>query len=100
LVDNPKNHSVICTKLHELGYPGHQVKFVLKEAPARSAVPAETEGGADSSAGSSRAAEPTAAVRSQAKPVAKSFDPKDFKNDPLIAKALEMFKGQIADTRV
>jgi DNA-binding YbaB/EbfC family protein len=34
LVDNAKNHTLIATKLAELGRPGMQVKFVIQDAPA------------------------------------------------------------------
>jgi DNA polymerase III subunit gamma/tau len=82
LVDNSKNHTLIQTKLAELGHPQVQVKFIQAEEPpewknARTA-----------------ASEP---VKTKAEPA--SFDKDDFKNDPLIQKALEVFKGQIVDVR-
>ena len=40
-------------------------------------------------------APPTAAPASKDKPAPVPFNKDDFKNDPLIQKALEMFKGQI-----
>jgi hypothetical protein len=33
------------------------------------------------------------------KPVSVAFNKNDFKNDPLIQKALEIFKGQIVEVR-
>src|SRR5206468_2705644 len=36
LVDNARNHTLLQTKLLELGHPNAQIKFVKAEAPARS----------------------------------------------------------------
>ena len=38
-------------------------------------------------------------VPASAKPASVPFNKDDFKNDPLIQKALEIFKGQIVDVR-
>ena len=40
-----------------------------------------------------------AASRNREKPAAVPFNKDDFKNDPLIQKALEIFKGQIVEVR-
>jgi hypothetical protein len=101
LVDNARNHTLLQTKLAELGHANAQIKFVKIEAsaarvppPARVASPAPAapkrlEGGAPASS------TPVA----KEKPVSVSFDKNDFKNDPLIQKALEIFKGQIVEVR-
>jgi DNA polymerase-3 subunit gamma/tau len=94
LVDNSKNHALVQTKLAEMGYPRAQVKFIKADAPPRekAAVP------------------PPPPQPPQAKPVPFPEPPKpapepvalkkdDFKNDPLIQKALEVFKGQIVEVR-
>jgi DNA polymerase-3 subunit gamma/tau len=92
LVDNSKNHTLIQTKLAELGHPKVQVKFIQAEAPpSRKIAPAATPAPAPAPA-KAAAAEP-------AKKEPASFDKDDFKNDPLIKKALEVFKGQIVDVR-
>src|SRR5260370_39682815 len=40
LVDNPRNHALLQTKLLELGHPNAQIKFIKAEAPVlRSAPP-------------------------------------------------------------
>jgi len=98
LVDNAKNHTLISTKLHELGHPGATVKFVVQEAPehAPAAAPAPAPGPAPSAPAP---VAPASTAPAKTKAAAKAFDPKDFKNDPLIAKALEIFKGQIADVK-
>jgi hypothetical protein len=88
LVDNSKNHTLLQTKLSELGYPNVQVKFVQAAAPPRRPVePAPAPAPAP-------AAEPP---RQNPPPLSAGKD--DFKNDPLIQKALEIFKGQIVDVR-
>ncbi len=95
LVDNAKNHALVQTKLAELGFPHAQVKFVRAEAPSRekAAAPAPPP------------SPPPAARRVPAMEPAKpapelaSLKKEDFKNDPLIQKALEVFKGQIVEVR-
>ncbi len=94
LVDHSKNHTLIQTKLAELGHPQVHVKFIQAEAPPnRKSAPAATPAPAPA---------PTPAKAAAAEPAKKepaSFDKDDFKNDPLIQKALEVFKGQIVDVR-
>jgi DNA polymerase-3 subunit gamma/tau len=97
LVDNARNHTLLQTKLAELGHANAQIKFIKNEAPtvrapqpAKAASPAPAapkpgEGGAKASG------------REKTAPVA--FNKNDFKNDPLIQKALEIFKGQIIEVR-
>ena len=96
LVDNARNHVLLQTKLAELGHPNAQIKFVKTEASAvRAPQPSPTalkrnDGGATASS----------APAAKAKPVSVPFNKDDFKNDPLIQKALEIFKGQIVEVRV
>ena len=112
LVDNAKNHAVLQTKLGELGHHGCQIKFIKAEAPARagglqppSAGPDATAAGAELAAVSNRRAEPSAALKpipgaaKADKPQPFVFDKESFKNDPLIQKALEVFKGTIVEVR-
>jgi len=92
LVDNSKNHTLIQTKLAELGHPQVHVKFIQAEAPpkwkkTRDATPAPAPTPAKAAAAEPAKTEPV------------SSDKDDFKNDPLIQKALEVFKGQIVDVR-
>ncbi|MFO1500410.1 MAG: DNA polymerase III subunit gamma/tau [Verrucomicrobiota bacterium] len=100
LVDNPKNRTLIQTKLHELGYPDVQVKFVQAEPPSgwvRPSPPAERPEPEAGSPMASTPAEPSV----DAKPP-KSTAPstkETFKNDPLIKQALDLFRGQIVDVR-
>ena len=114
LVDNPKNQTLLQTKLAELGHPALQVKFVVAprpadwggemavaapEPPAAPVTPASTT----SASTAARPAAPSAPVAAATVPAAKDkppvFDKEDFKNDPLIKKALEIFKGTIVDIR-
>jgi DNA polymerase-3 subunit gamma/tau len=106
MVDNAKNHTLIATKLAELGHPGAQLKIVKAErpdgfaqaAPTPAPAPAPTTVSAPSAAKAPAApARPAAPVASVAKPT--PIDPAEFKNDPLIKKALEIFKGTIVDVR-
>jgi hypothetical protein len=75
-------------KLAELGHPNTQIRFVVTEAqplPVASVAPAA-------------AAAPTPEPKKE-KPVPQKLNAEDFKNDPLIQKALEIFKGHIVEVR-
>ena len=97
LVNNPKTHTVIQTKLAELGHAGAQVTFIKAERPvgwvAATPVSAPAASGR-TPATSSATGKPSEPVR---EPVAARLD--EFKDDPLIQKALEIFRGQIVEVR-
>ena len=110
LVDNARNHTLLQTKLNELGHPNSQLKFVKAERPAHrvpanvetsAPAPAAAPAPAKSAAPASSAAKPAAAPAQSAKdkPASMPFNKDDFKNDPLIQKALEVFKGTIVEVR-
>ncbi len=102
LVDNARNHTLLQTKLLELGHPNAQIKFIKAEAPAE---PRGRAGGTGSTA-RARAAptlppKPPAPAKPAAAPAAPvkeklaavPFSKDDFKNDPLIQKALGDLQG-------
>ena len=101
LVDNARNHALIATKLAELGHHNATVKFIKAEAPAgwdrkgvaAPPVPTAPKG----AAATAKPAEAAPAAEKKTAPVAFSKD--DFKHDPLIQKALEIFKGTIVEVR-
>jgi DNA polymerase-3 subunit gamma/tau len=105
LVDNARNHTLLQTKLAELGHANAQIKFVKIEAsaarvsqPAKVASPAL--GAPKRSGGGTQGGAPASSTPvAKEKPVSVSFNKNDFKNDPLIQKALEIFKGQIVEVR-
>ena len=101
LVDNAKNHAVLQTKLSELGHPGCQLKFVKAEAPARaSGSQPPTEASAiEPVAAKPAALKPIPGAAKADKPKPFVYDKESFKNDPLIQKALEVFKGTIVEVR-
>jgi DNA polymerase III subunit gamma/tau len=109
LADNSKNHSLLQTKLLELGHANAQIRFVKAEAPPGFRTPAP-ETPAPPTAAPEPAAQPAATRMASARsapaaPPTKEklasvpFNKDDFKNDPLIQKALEVFKGQIVEVR-
>jgi len=105
LVNNQKNHSLLQTKLQELGHANVQVKFVVAEnpnairaAPAEEAAPVSTAPPAKAPNPASPPASVAAEVK-RPKATAANLSIEDFKNDPLIQKALEIFKGQIVEVR-
>jgi DNA polymerase III gamma/tau subunit len=100
LVDNARNHTLLQTKLAELGHANCQIKFVKAEAPLMSA-PKQNEGEPAKTVASPA---PPIISKAAAAPAAKEkasvpFNKSDFKSDPLIQKALEIFKGQIVEVR-
>jgi DNA polymerase-3 subunit gamma/tau len=113
LVDNPRNQTLLQTKLSELGHSNSQIKFIKAEAPVgRRITSGETPTQTDEPAAmqpvpAPKASPPIATARSAVpqNPAQKEklapvpFNKEDFKNDPLIQKALEIFKGQIVDVR-
>ena len=94
LVDNSRNHALLQTKLAELGHPNAQIKFVKVEVSAgRAPQPARVAPATP--VAPAKSATPATREKSAAVP----FNKNDFKNDPLIQKALEIFKGQIVEVR-
>jgi hypothetical protein len=108
MVDNARNHALLQTKLTELGQPNVQIKFIKAEAPAprtpapaaEAAPPAPAPAATPHRSASSPAKPATApAAPAKEKLAAVPFSKDDFKKDPLIQKALEIFKGQIVEVR-
>jgi DNA polymerase III subunit gamma/tau len=104
LIDNPRNHALLQTKLAEIGHANCQIKFVKADRPAGSAAPVAAAVPAANVPATPAAAPAPKPAAAPATPVARdkasvTFNKNDFKNDPLIQKALEMFKGQIVEVR-
>jgi DNA polymerase III subunit gamma/tau len=90
LVDNSKVHTLLQTKLKEYGHGGMMVRFVEGQRPHDYQPPEVTPvgGGGHAETGTS---EPG--------PKEFTFDKEEFKNDPLIKSALDIFKGEIVEIR-
>lgn len=116
LVDSSRNQALIQTRLKELGRGQPAVKFIVADSPDSGPAPVSKSASepAPASAGpeappvavpvvpasaSATAAEspPAPGKLEKGKPV--KLDPGEFKNDPLIKAALEIFRGQIAEVR-
>jgi DNA polymerase-3 subunit gamma/tau len=97
LVDNAKNHTLLQTKLHELGHSGVQIKFIVAEAPPGRKPAVLTNGAKASETAPAPAAN---GAKPKAKTKAGAADIAEFKNDPLIQHALEIFRGTIAEVRI
>ncbi|HZL77953.1 MAG TPA: DNA polymerase III subunit gamma/tau [Candidatus Limnocylindrales bacterium] len=107
LVDNARNHTLLATKLAELGHANAMIKFIKAETPAnwnRKTVaappppaPVATQPAPATASAKPVEAAPTAPAEKKPAPVV--FNKEDFKNDPLIKKALEIFKGTIVEVR-
>jgi DNA polymerase-3 subunit gamma/tau len=98
LIDN----SLLQAKLAELGHPNVRVKFVKTEAVERPATPGPAPQEAPGASGKAAPLQPAAPLPAAAAPANENSpslpaSQEDFKNDPLIRKALEIFKGQIVE---
>jgi DNA polymerase-3 subunit gamma/tau len=98
------DQALLEAKLLELGHPNIHIKFIKAAAPARATAAPPTQP-APTSPNPAPAAKVSApnpnpvAAPAKEKPVPVPFNKDDFKNDPLIKKALEIFKGQIVEVR-
>ncbi len=108
LVDNSRNHTLLATKLAELGHHGAMIRFVKADAPAGwvrpvattpTASPAPVTAKVAPTATAPKPAEVSPVPASEKKSTPVAFNKDDFKNDPLIKKALEIFKGTIVEVR-
>ena len=103
LVDNAKNKTLIATKLAELGHAEMQVKFVVAEAPEHRVIPPPAAPIAPAPVAAAPSSDQPAPTPVAAKPAPKTesaaLNPNDFKNDPLIKQALEIFRGTIVEVR-
>ena len=99
LVDTAKTRTVIATKLQEITGEEAQIRFVSAERPAGdkplSPAPASVSGPAAPAPQAGGAAPPVVAPKSTTLP----FNRQELSGDPLIQKALEIFKGQIVEVR-
>jgi DNA polymerase-3 subunit gamma/tau len=102
LVDNSHNHALLATKLAELGHANAMIKFIKSEVPAgweRKADAAPALVPAKAAPVTAKPVETAAAPAAEKKAAPVAFSKDDFKNDPLIQKALEIFKGAIVEVR-
>ncbi|MBI3876285.1 MAG: DNA polymerase III subunit gamma/tau [Verrucomicrobia bacterium] len=98
LVDNAKNHGILQTKLAELGVHSAMVKFIKAEAPAKRTAPAAVATASPAAPSLANVPKPSASATKPASAPAQ-LSKEEFMNDPLIKKALEVFKGQIVEVR-
>jgi DNA polymerase III subunit gamma/tau len=104
LVDNARNHTLLQTKLAELGHPNCQIKFIKAESPIgrvkpAAATPVTAAVPQTAPAATSPKQTPASLPAAEKKSAPVPFNKDTFKDDPLIQKALEIFKGQIVEVR-
>ena len=100
LVETGRNRTVIQTKLNELGFENAGIRFVKAERPvgmARVAPQVIEQETAPKPAAKTEAPAGAKPVKAKVEPV--KLNKEEFMNDPLIRKALEVFKGQIVEVR-
>ena len=100
LVDNQRNHEMLAEQIKALGHDGVQFRFV-DDPPPEDSVPEPVLEPIGDLPEPEPAAEVEAASSTKAKkePKPEQINPEEFKNDPLIQKALELFKGRIVEVR-
>ena len=89
LADNRETNKVLVQSLEKQGQEVREIRYTIADRPADWATDAPKKSATDDA--NSEAASP--------KPSEGPVDIEQFKNDPLIQKALEVFKGQIVDVR-
>jgi DNA polymerase-3 subunit gamma/tau len=107
LVDSTKNRTLVQTKLKELGHGDVEVRFAKAQRPPGPAAvvapppepvtPATAPVPVPAPPASKAPKAPPPPPPPRARP--ERLDPADFKNDPLIKQALEIFRGQIVEVR-
>ncbi len=107
MVDNARTRELLQNALSAAGHTGVQIKFVALQPPPaeppesppptpRKSVPTPAPA-APVASGDEPASAPVPPPASPPAPAALSIE--DFKNDPLIRRALEIFRGQIVSVR-
>jgi DNA polymerase III subunit gamma/tau len=107
LVDNAKNRKIIQGVLQDLGHGEVNLKMVKTKEPATRPVPTAARPAPairqrksePAAASGSPAPSNTKAEAAAAKPPVITMTREDFKNDPLIKQALEIFKGQLVEIK-
>ena len=99
LVDNSKNRTLIQTKLRELGCGEVHPKFITASAPAEWVRPQAEAANPPAQPNLKTADGLATPPATSAKGEPAVLTKEDFKNDPLIKQALEIFKGTIVEVR-
>jgi DNA polymerase-3 subunit gamma/tau len=102
LVDNHRNHDMLAEQLKALGHDEVQFRFVDDPPPEDSVSESLLEPIGDLPGAivpPEIAAEEQAQPKVKKEPKPEQINPEEFKNDPLIQKALELFKGRIVEVR-
>ncbi len=94
LVDNKANHDMLAEQLAALGHPNAQFRFTSEPPPGGRPPAPEPEPVEEKPVVT--CANPEKAKRA---PQPEQLDPEEFKNDTLIQKALELFRGRIVKVR-
>jgi DNA polymerase-3 subunit gamma/tau len=97
LANNPKTLKALKAKMAELGHDVREVRLVKADTPANWAAPAPVV--QEKSTPQSSQALKAQPETPKPKPPEGPVNMDEFKNDPLIKKALEVFKGHIVDVR-
>ena len=96
IVSNPKTVGIIQARLAEFGHLNAQVKFVVADISSKEAI---AESAPKPVPAVPKPAAPAAPPQPKAAPAPQILNAEEFKNDPLIKKALELFRGHIVEVR-
>ena len=95
-VSNAKTVGLIQSRLAELGHLNAQVKFIVADISSKEAI---AESAPKPVAAAPKPIGPAAPPPTKTAPVPQILNAEEFKNDPLIKKALELFRGHIVEVR-
>lgn len=95
MVDNKKNHQAIESYLEVLGYPGCKVRFIKSDNLQPKEIQALPPTTPPQSHGEIAASDQPGEENTLAGAPKVPIDPEEFLNDPLIQKALEVFKARM-----
>ncbi len=98
LANNPKTLKTLKAKMAELGQGVREVRLVKAATPANWTAPAPAPAAEVREEAAPHSTD-APAEKPKPKPSKGPVDMDEFKNDPLIKKALEVFKGHIVDVR-
>ena len=107
LVDNQRNHDMLVKQIEVLGHDNVQFRFVddpppedsVTKPPVLEPIGDLPQVDSDVVSNDDSQPEPNEVKKLKREPQPEKLDPEEFKNDSLIQKALELFKGRIVEVR-
>ena len=106
LVDNQRNHDMLVKQIKALGHDDVQFRFVDDPPPEDKVLKPELEpigdlpkANSEDVSNDNNQVKPDEVPKVKREPQPEKIDAEEFKNDELIQKAMELFKGRIVEVR-